>query len=314
MRLRTMTCDATSSQASWRTFRMSANIFRDKYALSRTSGSQGQPLLLMQTKDIIDLLFALHVSRGNNKRVGLIDAVKHMLRPARLAVIIFKPGFYASSSAFSYMPQAAKHYMRVKVFCWNDEDLIEQLGRIPADASHRLRQHAPRNCAANRSRAISLKPELEEVVNISERLMPQAREHYTNCSAHRCSTTTAWANACFSPTAARRAAACTSTPIGQSSKSLMKTTGRSRLAKRCEGAGHESGQLCAADHPLRNRRHRHDGDRALRLRQQLAAHRPASKAATRTCSTSKRTMARDRCSPRSFRSRLGACWTFASTN
>ena len=25
---------------------------------------------------------------------------------------------------------------------------------------------------------VSLKPELEEVVNISERLMPQAREHY----------------------------------------------------------------------------------------------------------------------------------------
>src|SRR5215204_4785391 len=33
--------------------------FKDKYALSHTSGSQGQPLLLVQTKDNLELLFAL---------------------------------------------------------------------------------------------------------------------------------------------------------------------------------------------------------------------------------------------------------------
>ena len=32
--------------------------FKDKYALSHTSGSQGQPLLLVQTKDNLELLFA----------------------------------------------------------------------------------------------------------------------------------------------------------------------------------------------------------------------------------------------------------------
>ena len=44
-------------------------FFRGKYAVSRTSGSQGQPLLLVQTKEHIDLLFALHISRGNNKPI-----------------------------------------------------------------------------------------------------------------------------------------------------------------------------------------------------------------------------------------------------
>src|ERR1043165_6439640 len=37
--------------------------FRDKYALSHTSGTQGRPLVVVQPKDNIELLFALQVSR-----------------------------------------------------------------------------------------------------------------------------------------------------------------------------------------------------------------------------------------------------------
>src|SRR5215211_8281691 len=78
--------------------------FKDKYALSHTSGSQGQPLLLVQTKDNLELLFALQASRGYQKPVGIGDAIKHFLKPARLAAVIFNPGFYPSASAFHYMP------------------------------------------------------------------------------------------------------------------------------------------------------------------------------------------------------------------
>src|SRR4029079_12574741 len=73
------------------------------------------------------LLFYLDFRRGNNKPINLAVAFKHILRPARLAVIIFKPGFYASASAFSYMPQAAKRYLNARVLCWNDKELMEQL-------------------------------------------------------------------------------------------------------------------------------------------------------------------------------------------
>jgi phenylacetate-coenzyme A ligase PaaK-like adenylate-forming protein len=150
----------------------------DKYALSHTSGSQGQPLLLVQTKDNLELLFALQVSRGNHKSIGIGEAVKHLLHPARLAAVIFKPGFYPSASAFHYMPEGAKHYLYVKVFCANDDELIEQLAKfrpthITAYASM-LHEIAREVEAGN----LKLKPDLEEVVNISERLMPQAREHY----------------------------------------------------------------------------------------------------------------------------------------
>ena len=96
----------------------------DKYALSHTSGSQGQPLLIVQTQDNLELLFALQASRGNQKSLGIGEALKHFITPARLAAIIFNPGFYPSSSAFHYMPAGAKHYLDVKVFCANDDDLV----------------------------------------------------------------------------------------------------------------------------------------------------------------------------------------------
>jgi phenylacetate-CoA ligase len=152
--------------------------FKDKYALSHTSGSQGQPLLIVQTKDNLELLFALQASRGNQKSLGVGEAIKHLITPARLAAIIFNPGFYPSSSAFHYMPAGAKHYLDVKVFCANDEDLVEQLAEfrpthLTAYAS--MLHEIARQIESGR---VSLKPELEEVVNISERLMPQAREHY----------------------------------------------------------------------------------------------------------------------------------------
>src|SRR5882757_4312156 len=56
--------------------------FKDKYALSHTSGSQGQPLLLVQTKDNLELLFALQASRGNQKTISVGEAIKHFITPA----------------------------------------------------------------------------------------------------------------------------------------------------------------------------------------------------------------------------------------
>jgi phenylacetate-coenzyme A ligase PaaK-like adenylate-forming protein len=64
------------------------------------------------------------------------------------------------------------------VLCANDDDMIERLAEfrpthLTAYAS--MLHEIAREIEAGR---LSLKPELEQVVNISERLMPQAREHY----------------------------------------------------------------------------------------------------------------------------------------
>jgi phenylacetate-CoA ligase len=152
--------------------------FRDKYVLSHTSGTQGQPFLLVQTKENIELLFALHVSRGNRHELSFWEAVKHVFSPARLAAVLLKRGFYPSGCAFEYMPEGAKQYLEVLRLTLTDDDLVERLAEFRptyltayASVLHEL----ARQIEAGR---LTLQPELQQVVNISERLLPQARKRY----------------------------------------------------------------------------------------------------------------------------------------
>jgi phenylacetate-coenzyme A ligase PaaK-like adenylate-forming protein len=164
-------------------FRDDANVdkyFRDKYVLSHTSGSQGQPLLIVQPKENLELLFGLHVSRGNHESLSFWDAVKHLVKPARLAVVILKSGFYPSAAAFEHMPEGATRYIDLLRLSLMDDDLVERLAafrptHLTAYASvlHELARQIE-------SGRLKLKPELEQIVNISERLMPQARAHYAD--------------------------------------------------------------------------------------------------------------------------------------
>jgi len=151
--------------------------FRGKYALSHTTGSQGQPLFLVQTREQLELLFALQLSRGNVK-LTVREAATHFIWPARLAAVIFKPGFYPSASALQYLPAVVKNFVEVKVFNVHDEDMLDRLAEfrpthLSAYAS--MLHEIAREIEAGR---LSLKPHLEQVVNISERLIPQARSHY----------------------------------------------------------------------------------------------------------------------------------------
>jgi len=152
--------------------------FHEEYVLSHTSGSQGQPLLIVQSKENLDLLFALHISRGNHESLNLWEAVKHLITPARLAAVILKRGFYPSACAFEYMSEGARQFLEVLPVCLTDDDLLQQIEKFRpthltayASVLHEL----ARETEAGR---ITLKPALEQVVNISERLMPQARDHY----------------------------------------------------------------------------------------------------------------------------------------
>jgi phenylacetate-coenzyme A ligase PaaK-like adenylate-forming protein len=75
------------------------------------------------------------------------------------------------------MPVGAKRYVETKVLCASEDDMIERLAEfrpthLTAYAS--MLHDIARQIEAGR---LSL-PDLEQVVNISERLMPQAREHY----------------------------------------------------------------------------------------------------------------------------------------
>lgn len=153
-------------------------LYLDKYALSHTSGSQGRPMLIVQTRGNLDLLFALQASRGNHDSLGLGDVAAHFASPARLAAVTLKPGFYPSASAFEYMPEGAQPFIKLLQVSSVDDDMIEQLANFRpthltsyASILHELARHVERG-------HLDLKPELKQVVNISERLMPKTRKHY----------------------------------------------------------------------------------------------------------------------------------------
>lgn len=153
-------------------------LFLDKYALSHTSGSQGQPLLIVQTKENLELLFALQASRGKHDDLGLADLAAHLASPARLAAVTLKPGFYPSASAFEYMPEGARPFIDLLQVSSIDEDMIEQIAKFRpthltsyASILHELARQVEQG-------GLTLKPDLKQVVNISERLMPKTRKHY----------------------------------------------------------------------------------------------------------------------------------------
>lgn len=153
-------------------------LFRGKYALSHTSGSQGQPLIIVQTEDNLELLFALQAGRGTAASIGIAQAVRHLIQPVRLAAVILKPGFYPSASAFAYMPECAKRFIDVLLLCVEDDDLLARLAEFRPTHLTAYASVLHEIARAMEAGKLDLKPELEQVVNISERLMPQARAHY----------------------------------------------------------------------------------------------------------------------------------------
>ena len=179
---RAITVDDVTRDEVEQFFEDSSNLgkpFKDKYALSHTSGSQGQPLLLVQPVDNLELLFALQASRGNQETFTVGEAMKHLFTRARLAAVILKPGFYPSSSAFTNMPEGAKAFLEVLQLCVEDEGLFEKLAAFRPTyltAYSSVLHELARKIEAGE---LDLKPELKQVTNISERLMPQAREHYS---------------------------------------------------------------------------------------------------------------------------------------
>jgi phenylacetate-coenzyme A ligase PaaK-like adenylate-forming protein len=152
-------------------------LFHDKYVLSHTSGSQGQPLLIVQPKENLELLFALQ-ARGNEKRLTIGQVLRRLRSPVRLAAVTLKQGFYPSAIAFEYMPEGARRFIEPLRIFLGDEDMVPRLQQFRpthltayASVLHELARHIEGG-------RLTLKPELEQVVNISERLMPKARKHY----------------------------------------------------------------------------------------------------------------------------------------
>lgn len=153
--------------------------FRERFALSHTSGSQGQPLVIAQPLENLELLYALQASRGNHQDVNVSVVAEHLVAPARIAAVTLKAGFYPSASAIQFVPEVARQFINVQQFSSTDVDLIARLNEFRPTHLTSYTSVLHGLARAVEAGELNLKPELQQVVNISERLIPQTRKHYT---------------------------------------------------------------------------------------------------------------------------------------
>lgn len=107
--------------------------FLGKYCVAHTSGSQGQPALIVQDQLVLDLLFAFQMTRGNPRFRGLqrfTQAVRNLLHPTRLAVLISQQGFFPSAWIWERLPKFMHRFMRFLFLPANDPDLVAKLNEF----------------------------------------------------------------------------------------------------------------------------------------------------------------------------------------
>lgn len=150
--------------------------FLGRYAASHTSGSQGQPLLMVCDQRQLELVFGVQMIRGNVREATPIEALKRFIAPARLAVVTLKKGFYPSASAFEYMPAPVRRYLNVLRLSQTDGDLVERLNAFRPTALTAYASVLEMLAFEIEAGRLKLAPELIQVTNNSEVLTDKARE------------------------------------------------------------------------------------------------------------------------------------------
>jgi phenylacetate-CoA ligase len=147
-----------------------------RYAVSHTSGSQGQPMLMVQDSRLLELFFGLQMTRGNVRRPGPVEAVRRLISPARLAVVTLKRGFYPSASAFEYMPKPVRRFMKLLWLSQTDDDVVERLNAFRPTALTAYAGVLEVLALEAEAGRLRLAPELEQITNNSEELTERARQ------------------------------------------------------------------------------------------------------------------------------------------
>ncbi|AGK58541.1 AMP-dependent synthetase and ligase [Hyphomicrobium denitrificans 1NES1] len=103
--------------------------YKGKYALCHTSGSQGQPALVVQDKHAIITSFAAQFARGNKVKRKFLPHLGRLVNPARMVIITQRPGFYPSSTFFNYFPRVARPYLKLQRMSVFDpiEEIVQRL-------------------------------------------------------------------------------------------------------------------------------------------------------------------------------------------
>lgn len=151
--------------------------YLNRYAICHTSGSQGQPALVVQKRDDILLGLMAQFARGHELPSFLRWFFSRLRRPVRLVVVTQRPGFYPTGAVFSYV--AARKVPVLKLLHLSVFDPI-------ADLVARLNEFQPEFIAAypsaleilareQQEARLRLGRELRHLVNVSGPLPETSR-------------------------------------------------------------------------------------------------------------------------------------------
>jgi phenylacetate-CoA ligase len=146
--------------------------FLGRYPVCHTSGSQGQPLLVVHDPLVLDLLFSFQMMRGN-VAFGPLELVSRPRAPARLAVLSSARGLAPSVMAWRHAPAAFFRCVRVLTARADDPALVEKLNAFrPTALTSFPSALEPLAREAGRLRALG---ELRQVTTHSEQLTDATR-------------------------------------------------------------------------------------------------------------------------------------------
>jgi len=146
--------------------------FLDRYAVSHTSGTQGQPLMILQDRRALEVFFAAMCSRGNpSGKPGVIEGIRRFLRPVRVAIVTMRRGFYPSGSAIEFMPEIVGDFVHIQRLSSVQSDLIERLNDFQPNVL--VSYASVLEALAVQAEKLHLK-KLRQIANISEQLTPRA--------------------------------------------------------------------------------------------------------------------------------------------
>jgi len=147
--------------------------FLGRYGVSHTSGSQGQPMLILQDRKALEIFFALMCSRANPAGTpGILQGISRLMNPVRVAIVTMRRGAYPSGSAIEFMPELVGKFVRIACLSSLQPDLVEQLNAFQPNVL--VSYASVLEALALRSEQLSLKC-LRQIANISEQLTARAR-------------------------------------------------------------------------------------------------------------------------------------------
>lgn len=150
--------------------------YRGKYAVCRTSGTQGEPALIVHDRSMIDLHYLIQMARCTVLRSDPLSLVSHVVNPNRMAAITAGRSFGPSAFTLAYAPAASRWFVKHRWFP-QIEPLDEVVAQLNEYQPHILLAYAgvhetlAREALAGRLRLTHLC----QVSNISEPLSAIAR-------------------------------------------------------------------------------------------------------------------------------------------